>query len=548
MSSPALLRSLGWCLRVAWVCAAALLAAAPACPAGQADTGETAARKDLEIVECLLPGAVRLMGNRTYLTQRRPTRTTGQDCRVRGGEYVLYDRADYKTALGYWMSAAEEGDVEAQTNVGEILERGVGGTPDPAAAAAWYQKAADKGYSRARFDLGTLYEQGLGVPQDRVRALNLYRQAWGVPEDSVMLRSAADEQSQALRAKLEAELTEKDRQLEVLRGQLNELQKRPPPAPAADPAAAKAAADAARQIATLQGLITRLESESATGRQRLAALPERGSREEVPVPAWSHDAQVQWLKGAQLGRYFALVIGNQSYQKLEPLRTPRNDVERLAQLLQTRYGFTVQVVEDASDVTMLRALNELNKVLKPNDNLLIYYTGHGERMKGGGGMEAGYWLPVNAERPPDDTFWVSNDQVTAHLGRLPALRVLVLADSCYSGLLWSDPDVNVFGTEGLVSIDYVKYKLPRRTRLLLASGGDRPVPGGGAEGTSVFARALLDVLTSNKDILSAPGLLLQVRRHLQEKAPHDPATQAPDLKAIKAAGHELGDFFFVPRG
>jgi hypothetical protein len=25
-------------------------------------------------------------------------------------------------------------------------------------------------------------------------------------------------------------------------------------------------------------------------------------------------------------------------------------------------------------------------------------------------------------------------------------------------------------------------------------------------------------------------------------------TQVPELKAIKAAGHELGDFFFVPRG
>ena len=37
-------------------------------------------RKDLEIVDCLLPGQVRQLGNTTYLTQRRPTRTTASDC------------------------------------------------------------------------------------------------------------------------------------------------------------------------------------------------------------------------------------------------------------------------------------------------------------------------------------------------------------------------------------------------------------------------------------------------------------------------------------
>jgi hypothetical protein len=53
-------------------------------------------REDLEIVDCLLPGQVRQLGNTTYVTQRRPTHTTAADCRIRGGEYVAYDRADLK--------------------------------------------------------------------------------------------------------------------------------------------------------------------------------------------------------------------------------------------------------------------------------------------------------------------------------------------------------------------------------------------------------------------------------------------------------------------
>ena len=70
--------------------------------AAQVDTAaipEEARVQDLYIVDCMLPGQVRQLGKTTYMTPRRPVRTTAQDCRIRGGEYVAYDRADYKTAL-----------------------------------------------------------------------------------------------------------------------------------------------------------------------------------------------------------------------------------------------------------------------------------------------------------------------------------------------------------------------------------------------------------------------------------------------------------------
>ena len=110
-------------------------------------------RQDLEIVDCLLPGVVRSVGNTTYLTQRRPTRTTASECHIRGGEYTAYDRADSKSALRVWMAAAQGGDADAQNNVGEIYERGLGGAPDYVNAANWYRKAADQGYARAMINL-----------------------------------------------------------------------------------------------------------------------------------------------------------------------------------------------------------------------------------------------------------------------------------------------------------------------------------------------------------------------------------------------------------
>src|SRR5690606_31416635 len=176
-----------------------------------------AAVQELQVVDCLLPGQVRVVGGRTYLTPRRPTRTTAADCGARGGEYLAYDRADYRTALNVWMDAASRGDAEAQTMVGEIYERGLGSAPNYEAAVEWYRQAADQGYSRAQFNLGALYEQGLGVPEDRLQALNLYRSAWGLPEDSLIFQSAAASEQAEPRAQLEQQAQQSERQEEALR-------------------------------------------------------------------------------------------------------------------------------------------------------------------------------------------------------------------------------------------------------------------------------------------------------------------------------------------
>ena len=126
-------------LRLSVTLAPALLVVASAAPSHTdkaAATKGMVKRSDLEIVDCLLPGQVRQLGNTSFLTQRRPIRTTASECSIRGGEYVAYDRADLKSALRIWMEAAQSGDAEAQTNVGEIYERGMGVEPDYAAAAS----------------------------------------------------------------------------------------------------------------------------------------------------------------------------------------------------------------------------------------------------------------------------------------------------------------------------------------------------------------------------------------------------------------------------
>ena len=128
--------------------------------------------ESLRIVDCALPGQIRQLGRATtYVAPRRPMRTTARDCRIRGGEYAVRDRATLKSSLAVWLEAARAGDPDAQTIVGELFERGAGGAPDFAAAALWYRRAAESGHARAQVNLGHLYEQGHGVPADPAEAL-----------------------------------------------------------------------------------------------------------------------------------------------------------------------------------------------------------------------------------------------------------------------------------------------------------------------------------------------------------------------------------------
>jgi hypothetical protein len=80
---------------------------------------------------------------------------------------------------------------------------------------------------------------------------------------------------------------------------------------------------------------------------------------------------------------------------------------------------------------------------------------------------------------------------------------------------------------------------------VLSSGNDSPVVDNDGGGHSVFARALLAELEENVGLLTAPELFLRVRERVRQSELASEIGQDPQLKVIKDAGHEVGDFFFV---
>jgi len=88
-----------------------------------------------------------------------------------------YNQGDYATALKEWQPLAEQGEADAQVNLGLLYDFGKGVPQDYGQARDWYLKAADQGFADAQFNLGLLYDFGKGVPQDYGQARDWYLKA-----------------------------------------------------------------------------------------------------------------------------------------------------------------------------------------------------------------------------------------------------------------------------------------------------------------------------------------------------------------------------------
>ena len=526
-----------------------LLLAASACSAQQVRPIDEQSREmegfaefdDLHIVDCLLPGEVRRMGRATFLSPRRPVRTTALDCRIRGGEYTAYSRADYKSALNVWLERARGGDAEAQHYVGEIYEKGMGLAPDYAQALAWYTRAAEQGYAKSQVALGYFHEMGLGVEADLAESLKWYRRAAGAGSGELVFAEAAREKFEAQQRELQAELDQLRGERNALSGQVQRLRD--------ELEAEQIASDDTRTtIETLERMLAQTERQAAATEGRLVRLrgqepPEVGTAASAGrserIPAASVSRQ-------RFGKFHALVVGLEDYLFWESLQSPHEDARVIANLLSSRYGFDTTLLLDATGAEILSAINDLRERVGPEDNVLIYFAGHGQLL----GQQArelgrGYWLPVNAELERT-TWWVSNSAINDYLAIFDARGVLVIADSCFGGAMSTDPSTLMVGAETGLSERLIELGLSRKSRFVLSSGGLRPVLDGTEGQHSVFARALIEVLRESDELLRAQDLFHRVAERTERLAASLGVDQRPELRPIREAGHEAGSFFLVP--
>ena len=90
---------------------------------------------------------------------------------------AAYERKDYATALTKWRRAAQQGDAQAQSNLGVMYQYGQGVEQDYKEAVRWYKLAAQQGNAYAQSNIGALYSDGQGLEQDYKEAVRWYQLA-----------------------------------------------------------------------------------------------------------------------------------------------------------------------------------------------------------------------------------------------------------------------------------------------------------------------------------------------------------------------------------
>ena len=236
-------------------------------------------------------------------------------------------------------------------------------------------------------------------------------------------------------------------------------------------------------------------------------------------------------------KYHALIIGSNNYKHLPKLKTAIADAKAVEEILRTKYGFKTKLLIDATREDILNGMNDLRKGLGENDNLLIYYAGHGEFDKT---ADKAYWIPVNAERD-NPTNWIIADDITSNIKRITSKHILIVSDSCYSGTLTRavSGDLSKSGERN----EFIKKMMEKPSRTLMASGGNEPVTDSGGGGHSVFASAFLKALRETEKNVFTAEELFHGRGSVKEMVAGK-SDQVPEYNTIKNSGHDGGDFVF----
>ena len=235
-------------------------------------------------------------------------------------------------------------------------------------------------------------------------------------------------------------------------------------------------------------------------------------------------------------KYYALVVGNNDYKFLEKLDAAENDAVVIANVLEKKYGFEVELLLNADYDTTVNSLFNITRKLKRDDNLLIYYAGHGEIDKA---ENRGYWLPVDANDEMRSK-WISNQRIVDRIKATKAKHVLLIADSCFSGTLMRSGTL----TNKKENIDekYIERLKNKKTRLVITSGGNEPVVDSVGGDHSLFALKLIETLKNNNKVINSQILFENIRRYVVSNA-----DQTPERAMVHKTGHDGGDFLFFPK-
>jgi hypothetical protein len=230
-----------------------------------------------------------------------------------------------------------------------------------------------------------------------------------------------------------------------------------------------------------------------------------------------------------------LVIGIDKYTApgFDLLNNAVSDARALIDVLVTRYSFEIfraPIFDDeATKENIYQIFNDVIASLNEDDNLLIYYAGHGWQHPL---TKKGYWVPCNA--PQSISEYIPNSEIKDFIESIKAKHIFLIADACFSGTFLTK-------TRGLPFERPYNSLSDSASRWMLASGGEESVSDGGQGQNSPFARYLLRFLTTNDNqYVSVQEIIRYVTVLTAQNS-----WQKPVGAQIENVGHENGEMIFI---
>ena len=238
------------------------------------------------------------------------------------------------------------------------------------------------------------------------------------------------------------------------------------------------------------------------------------------------------------GKYHALIIGVSTYKdkSIADLNgEPTKDAQSLADVLISKYSFdkeNVTVLKNPTENQIIREFYNLRKKVGKNDNLVIFYAGHGNYDKV---SEKGYWMPSDAEMEFEGNV-ILNTSIVSYIKSINSKHTLLISDACFSGSILTRTRSYNKASNAVKA----KYSLP--SRKAITSGALETVPN-----KSIFMEFLLKRLKSNPNKYLSAGQLFNMIEDPVINNPRGDKIQRPIYAPISRTGDEGGDFIFIKR-
>ena len=246
------------------------------------------------------------------------------------------------------------------------------------------------------------------------------------------------------------------------------------------------------------------------------------------------------MKTVQVGDYYALIIGIDRYTgEWQPLQNAVNDAKEIERILKEKYfitHFRTLFDEQASRENILQGLEWIMQNSKEEDNVFIYYSGHGEYNKD---MQRGFWVPFDATSK-SFTKYISNEDIKSFLSGIKSKHTLLVADACFSGDIFRGKTITIPFEN---STKYYNKIYSLNSRKAMTSGGLEPVMDKGKNGHSVFAYYFLKALNNNDQKYYDAG---QLFNYLKIPVVNN-SYQTPVYNPISNTGDEGGQFVFIKK-